>query len=157
LGAWNRRVAAPTAAIVVQAVIALGMIALVGTATGRTLCDATLQSVGLSALPWDEYYGGFETLVAGTTPVYWAFSLLTGIAVFALRAKDRAVERPFSMPLHPLPALAYCAACAYLLWASIQYARWLTLIGLLPLVIGGGLSLAIPRKPMVDSVPLGSA
>jgi amino acid transporter len=143
LGTWNRRAATPIAAIVLQAIIALALILLVGTAAGRGLFDGTLRRVGVEGLPWDEFSGGFEMLVAGSTPVYWTLSLLTGLALFALRAKDRHAERPFTTPLFPLPALAYCATCTYMLWASMAYAGWLALLGFAPLIVGGAFALCV--------------
>jgi amino acid transporter len=145
LGGWNRR-AAPVASIGLQAAIALLLIALVGTGAGRNLCDGLMQSIGLNGLPWDEYSGGFETLVAGSTPVYWTLSLLTGFALFVLRAKQPSLDRPYSMPLFPLPALAYCATCAYMLWASIAYARWLLLLGFVPLAVGAVIGFTLQPK-----------
>ncbi len=145
LGGWNRRTAAPLAAIAVQAAIAVLLIALVGTSTGRDLFDAALTRIGLTALPWGDFLGGFEMLVAGSAPVFWGLCLLTGVAVFVLRAKDRTTERPFRIPLFPLPPLVFCGTCAYMLWASLEYARWLTLIGVVPLVLGGLLGLAARR------------
>jgi amino acid transporter len=146
-GRWNRRLAAPTVAIALQAVIAVILIVLVGTAAGRNLWDAIFQAVGLEGLPWEEYSGGFETLVAGSTPVYWTLSLLTGIALFFLRGSDRSTDRAYTMPLFPLPAVAYCATCAYMLWASVTYARWLVLLGFVPLAAGGVLALCVRRNP----------
>jgi amino acid transporter len=145
LAAWNRRSAAPIAAIVVQAIIALCLILLVGTATGRNAFDASLHAMGFEGLPWKQYSGGFDTLVAGSTPVYWALSLLTGAAVFLLRRKDRSIERPFSAPLYPLPPLMFCVTCAYMLYASAAYAKWLVLIGAFPLAIGGVLALMLRK------------
>jgi amino acid transporter len=110
------------------------------------LFDAALRAVGLRGLPWEEYDGGFEMLVAGSTPVYWSLSLMTGLAVFVLRWKDRASERPFTIPLFPLPAILFCATCAYMLYASAAYARWLVLLAVVPLAIGAGLSLFMPRR-----------
>jgi amino acid transporter len=146
LGSWNRRTVAPIAAIAAQAAIAVFLIVLVGTAAGRNAFDSALAAVGIAALPWKEYFGGFETLVAGSTPVYWALSLLTGIAVFVLRIRDRAIERAFAVRLFPLPPLAFCATCALMIYASMAYARWLVLLGVVPLAIGGGLSLAMATK-----------
>jgi amino acid transporter len=88
LAAWDRR-AAPVAAIALQAFVAAGLIVL-----GNTF-DAALNAVGIDGLPWERYFGGFETLVAGSAPIYWGLSLLTGIAVFSLRFADRDVPRPF--------------------------------------------------------------
>jgi amino acid transporter len=135
LAAWDRR-AAPVTAIALQAIVAAGLIVLVGTRAGRNTFDATLKAVGIDGLPWDRYFGGFETLVAGSAPIYWGLSLLTGIAVFSLRLADRDVPRPFSVPMFPIPAVAFCATCVYMLVASIRYARWLTMLGIVPLAAG---------------------
>jgi basic amino acid/polyamine antiporter, APA family len=72
-------------------------------------------------------------------------SLLTGAAVFLLRRKDRSIERPFSAPLYPLPPLMFCVTCAYMLYASAAYAKWLVLIGAFPLAIGGVLALMLRK------------
>jgi basic amino acid/polyamine antiporter, APA family len=146
LSTWNRGAVAPLAAIVVQAAIALLLILVVGTESGRNSFDAALRTLGLRGLPWQQYDGGFEMLVASSTPVYWALSLLTGLAVFTLRFKDRAIERPFTIPLFPVPAVLFCATCAYMLYASAIYARWLVLLAVVPLMIGGGLALVMPRR-----------
>jgi amino acid transporter len=146
LGAWNRRTAAPIAAIALQAAIAMLLILLVGTAAGRNLFDAALQLIGVAGLPWEQYFGGFETLVAGSAPVFWGLCLLTGIAVFVLRATDPAAERPFTMPLYPFPALMFCGTCAYMLRASVLYAGWLTLVGVVPLAVGSIVWFAVRSK-----------
>jgi uncharacterized membrane protein YhaH (DUF805 family) len=124
------------AAIGLQAVIATLLIFLVGTEFGRGLFDAALTSVGLDNLPWEQFNGGFATLVAASTPVYWALSLLTGIAVFVLRARDRDIERPHSIAMFPLPAIIFCATCLLMLRASVSYAKWLTLVGVAPAALG---------------------
>jgi amino acid transporter len=150
LGAWNRKSATPTSAIVLQAAIAMFLILLVGTDAGRQLLDKALVRVGLSAMPWTEFSGGFETLVAGSAPAYWALCLLTGIGLFVLRGKDRTIERPFRVPLFPLPALVFCGTCAYMLRASLVYARWLSLLGFVPLVLGGLMWFALRSNRPVD-------
>jgi amino acid transporter len=145
LGTWNRQLAAPLAAIAVQAAVAVLLIVLVGTATGRNLCDGALRSIGIAGLPWDKYFGGFETLVAGSAPVFWAFFLLTSGALFVLRAQDPSQKRPFSVPFYPLPPLVFCATCMYMLYSSLEYAGWLALLGAAPLALGGAL-LAVVRR-----------
>jgi amino acid transporter len=136
LGEWNRRASAPVAAIGVQAAVAVVLIVLVGTTVGRKSFDASLNIVGLSGLPWERHSSGFETLIAGSAPAYWGLCLLTGVSVFILRFADRTIERPFSIPLFPLPAVVFCGSCLYMLAASIQYARWLVLVGVAPLAVG---------------------
>lgn len=141
LGGWNRRSAAPLASIAIQALIAVLLIGLVGTDSGRALFDTALQRVGLAGLPWNSYDGGFATLVAGSAPVYWALTLLTGIALFILRVRKPTSERPFSVPFYPLPVLAFCGACLFMFWASVAYAKWLSLLGFVPAAIGAALGL----------------
>ena len=136
MGNWNRRSATPAPAIGVQGAVAVLLILGVGTDPGRQAIDAALQSIGLYRLPWERYFGGFETLVAGTAPVFWSFFLLTAISLFVLRIKDRGRPRPFSAPLFPLPPIVLCLTCCYMLYSSLDYGKWLSLIGLVPLAVG---------------------
>jgi APA family basic amino acid/polyamine antiporter len=140
LGTKNQRDAAPIAAIAAQAAVAILLVLIVGTATGRSLCDGALRAIGLDGLPWHKYFGGFETLVAGSAPVFWAFFLLAGIAVFVLRIRFADRDRPFRIPFFPLPPIVFCLACGYMLYSSLDYARWLTLLGLAPLTLGAALA-----------------
>jgi amino acid transporter len=100
----------------------------------------------LEGLPWDDFGGGFETLVAGSAPAYWTLCLATGIAAIVLRFRDPHSDRPYRMPFFPLPALAFCATCLFMLYSAQAYARWLTLIGFVPLAIGGVVCLFVRRK-----------
>lgn len=136
LGYWHHRIGAPIGALIAQGVVSLLLVFAVGTAWGRGAIDATLSLVGLAGLPWDQYFGGFETLVAGTAPVFWAFFLLTGVCVFVLRVRDPQRERPFATPLYPLPPLVFCAMCLYMLYSSLAYAGGLAAIGIVPLLLG---------------------
>jgi basic amino acid/polyamine antiporter, APA family len=95
-----------------------------------------LHAVRLSDLPWEKYFGGFETLVAGTAPVFWSFFLLTAISLFVLRIKDRGRPRPFLVPLFPVPPIVLCLTCLYMLYSSLDYSKWLALIGVVPLALG---------------------
>jgi amino acid transporter len=135
LGSWSRRTHSPIAAIALQAVVAGLLIVLVGTRVGRNVFDAPLWLVGIDGVQWDQFTGGFETLVAGSAPVYWGLCFMTGIAVFKLRKLQSSTPN-FRMPVYPLPALVFCVTCVYMLWASLNYARWLTLIGIAPLACG---------------------
>ena len=108
--------------------------------------DRALAAFGLSALPWAEYRGGFNTLVAGTTPVFWLFFLLTGVALLVLRFRDRDRQRPFATPLYPVVPLAFIGVCCYMLYASVVYARALCLLGIAPLLVGIPLFLVSGRR-----------
>lgn len=146
LGRWHPRLGAPLWSLVTQAVFGLSMILGVGTETGRGWLDACMTGIGLSPLPWERFGGGFDTLVAGTAPVFWLFFLLTGISLFVLRRKDRDLPRAFSVPLFPFVPIIFCLTSVYMLWSALDYARQLSAIGLVPLAIGVGLYLATNRK-----------
>lgn len=136
MGHWNARLNSPIRSLVVQGCVSLLLIVGVGTDWGRDSIDRALSAIGLSPLPWVQYEGGFDTLVAGTSPIFWLFFLLTAISLLVLRVRDRARPRPFTTPLYPLVPLVFIAACGYMLYASVAYARALCLLGIIPLLIG---------------------
>lgn len=96
---WNRRRDAPVAAFVVQGLIALGLVAF-----------AALQPNGVHAM------------VDFTTPVFWFFFMLSGLALIVLRLRQPGVERPFAVPLYPLLPLVFIATCALLVWSGVNFA-----------------------------------
>ncbi|MCO6453840.1 MAG: amino acid permease [Pirellulaceae bacterium] len=136
LGYWHHRLGAPIGSLVAQGVVSLLLVFAVGTVWGRAAIDGSLTAVGLSGLPWEKYFGGFETLVAGTAPVFWLFFLLTGLSQIVLRIRDPRRPRPFATPLYPLPPLVFCATCLFMLYSSLDYARSLALLGVVPLLLG---------------------
>jgi len=83
----------------------------------RIQCLAALLLVAVGA--WTG--SGFKAMVEFTAPVFWLFFLLTGIALFVLRAREPAAERPFKVPLYPLLPIVFCITCAYMLWSSLSY------------------------------------
>ena len=102
LGRWNDRGNIPANALLLQAAIALGLV-LLGTIT-------------------HEGEKGFETMTAYTSPVFWFFFLLSGIALFVLRQREPNTSRPFRVPGYPITPLIFCAVCGYLLYSSVTYA-----------------------------------
>lgn len=152
LGRWNAISAVPLAAIVAQACIALLLVFAVGTAQGRAAIDYSLRRIGLTGIPWHEYFGGFETLVAATAPVFWAFFLLTGLSVFVLRLRDRQRERPFVVPWFPLPPLVFCGTCVYMFYCSVTYAKVLAMLGAVPLFFGLPLYLVSIRGALKSGI-----
>lgn len=100
-----------------------------------------LALVGLGGLARD----GFEAMVAFTAPVFWMFLALVALVPFR-RAELRSVR---------LPALGFAAACLWMLWSSIGYARllasqsevagWLGFGGLA--LVAAGLPLALRARP----------
>jgi basic amino acid/polyamine antiporter, APA family len=136
LAGWDRGHGVPRRAIAAQAAVTLAMVVSVGTERGQRAIDGALRAFGAQAIPWREYYGGFETLMAATAPVFWVFFLATGVAMMVLRWREPQRERPFSVPLYPLPPLVFCATCGFMLYHSVRYARWLTVVGVAPAALG---------------------
>lgn len=136
LARWSPRWQTPAWSLLVQAAVALALVVIVGTHSGRNGVDYALSACGLSGLTWEEYGGGFETLVAATAPVFWLFFLLTGVALFVLRVREPDHRRPFRVPLYPLVPLIFCATSLYMLYAAVEYAGALALLGVLPLGLG---------------------
>jgi basic amino acid/polyamine antiporter, APA family len=151
LGRWNMRLNSPVYSLVAQACVSLLLIVGVGTEAGRDAIDRVLTGIGLQALPWNQYEGGFDTLVAGTAPVFWLFFLLTGVSLIVLRRRDQGRQRPFTTPLYPLVPLIFISVCGYMLYASIAYARALCLLGIVPLFVGIPLFLVRGAKHAPES------
>ena len=99
LGKWHARAESPVNALVLQAAI-------------------TLTLVLLASFTPD----GFQTMVAYTASAFWLFFLLTGISLFVLRRQPPLNADPFRVPLYPVTPIAFCAMCAYMLYASFNYA-----------------------------------
>ena len=146
LGRWNAERGTPVRSLLTQSAIALLLILVVGTQVGRDGVDRIMTAIMLSPLPWDKYFGGFDTLVAATAPVFWGFFLLTGYSLILLRAIDPDVRRPFSAPLYPLEPILFCGMCHYMLFSAIEYAQGLSLLGFGS--VGRG-SAAVPVQSMV--------
>jgi amino acid transporter len=99
LGAWREIGSTPANALLVQGAI-------------------TLLLVVASAVTPD----GFSAMVAYTSPVFWTFFLLTAITLFIFRRHGS--EAPFRVPLYPVIPIAFCVACVYMLYSSINYVRF---------------------------------
>jgi amino acid transporter len=145
LGRWHPRLGVPLTALVVQWAVSVGLIVGVGSPAGQAALDATLAGLGFDPGTW-KGQGGFELLLRCTAPVFWAFFLLTGLALFVLRWKDPGIERPFTVPLYPVLPLLFCAACGYMLYSGLDYAGRLGLVGAALLLAGLPLYWASRRR-----------
>jgi amino acid transporter len=135
---WDPRLNTPVWSLLTSGVVAIAMSGLVGTEAGRSAVDSCLINCRLAAEPlqWGDFGGGFGTLVAATSPVFWTFFLLTGVSLIVLRFIDPEIPRPFKTPLYPLTPILFCATSGYMLYASVAYAKYLSLVGLLPVACG---------------------
>jgi APA family basic amino acid/polyamine antiporter len=140
LGGWDGARATPRVALLLQSGTALALVAL-GTALGS----------------------GFRAMVEFTSPVFWLFFLLTGLALFVLRRREPERPRPYRVPLYPLLPALFCAACAGMLWSSLSYVSAQSLGGWNAAWIGVGvlgagllvlaLLLALQRGATADTKP----
>ena len=99
LGQWQLDIGSPKQALLLQALISIGLIAL-----GTQEAD------------------GFSAMVEFTAPVFWGFLFLVGLSLLWLRHTDKHTTRPFKVPLYPVLPLIFCAACAWLTYSSVTYA-----------------------------------
>ena len=136
LGHWHPATGSPVWSLSAQGLLAVLLTLAVGTDTGRGIVDAAASGLGGSPIPWSDYGGGFETLVAGTAPVFWSFFCLSGLSLFVFRLREPATDRPFRVPLFPVVPLVFCLSSAWMVWSSTTYAGWLTLIAVVPLACG---------------------
>ena len=88
-----------------------------------------------------------DTLLRCTAPLFWAFFFLTGCALFVLRVRDPLRPRPFRVPLYPVLPVIFCITCLYMLYAAIDYAGPLSLIGVAVALLGVPLYLLSRRRP----------
>jgi amino acid transporter len=136
LGHWDYGRGSPLVAMAAQAMVTVLLMFVVATPRGRAAVDVALVRTGFEAMPWERFGGGFGSLVAVTAPVFWAFFLLTGLALFVLRWKDAATPRPYKVPLFPATAVVFCLMCVYMLDSSIRWAGQLSLLGAALLLVG---------------------
>lgn len=144
LAQWHPRFGTPFWSLLIQGLITLALILLVGTQSGRAGIDGLLGALGVAPVSF-EGHGGFDTLLRCTAPVFWLFFLLTGLSLFILRVRDRQTPRAFSVPLFPWLPLVFVGTCLYMLYSATIYAGSLTVLGLVPLLVGALLYLASPR------------
>ncbi|HKK15882.1 MAG TPA: amino acid permease [Gammaproteobacteria bacterium] len=98
LGEWNRKLDAPVWSLVLQGVITLVLIMFFGM-DGKA----------------------FERLVVFSTPLYWFFFLLVGLALFRFR-KEKPQASAFSVPFYPWTPIMFCLSTAFMLYAGLAYA-----------------------------------
>ena len=123
LAQWKESGSTPVNALFLQAAIALLLVAL---GTGMR--------------------SGFITMVEYTAPVFWFFFLLVGASVFILRYKEPAANRPFRVPLYPIPPILFTLAAAYMLQSSLAYTGVGALVGVTVLIAGAPMLFFMKKK-----------
>ena len=114
LGRWRAAGSTPAAALLLQALVTLALVAAAATTPD-----------------------GFTAMVAYTSPVFWTFFLLTAATLFVFRWRGEPIPS-FGVPLYPFVPLAFCATCLFMLVSAVDYVRDPTFgpsFG--PLVLGG--------------------
>ena len=111
LGAWRESGSTPANALILQGVIALALVA------------------ASAATP-----DGFSAMVAYTSPVFWTFFLLAALTLFIFRTREGA-SPGFRTPLYPIVPIAFCLACVWMLYSSINYVRFAVQFGV-PVLAG---------------------
>ena len=109
LGHWNTRTGTPVPALIMQGLIAAGLIVLLGSFTGAVLYTAA---------------------------AVYSFYLATNLAVIVLRFREPGTERPYRVTAYPLPTLVFSAVCGYLIYSAVAYRPVIAAIALGILLAG---------------------
>jgi amino acid transporter len=156
LGTWRPGRGAPIVAVLLQALLTLGLLAAFATRQGHQAIHDFLSWFGIEVESW-QARGAFETLVSHTAPVFWFFFLLTGLSLFVLRERDKNLPRPFPVPVYPALPLVFCSMCLYMLYRSILYIEERALLAFGILWVGVLLFMLVrlfgTRAPAGESLP----
>jgi amino acid transporter len=128
LGRWNGRRGTPVRSLLVQGAITLVLIVW----------------FGLSA-------NGFAKMVIFTTPGFWLFLALTGLALMVLRKREPNRAGVYRVIGYPWTPLLFCAGCVFMVYSGLAYAiqnrSWEALWSIAVLLVGAALSLFDRKSP----------
>jgi amino acid transporter len=79
---------------------------------------------------------GFENMVAYTAPVFWFFMLLVAISIYIFRSRESGDVTHYRVPLYPVTPAILALTCAWMLYSSLAYAGWGSIIGVVILFLG---------------------
>ena len=102
-GRWSSRRETPVWALLFQGLITLALV-------------APLAALSRHAK------GGFQSMVEFTTPIFWLFFLLVGVALFVLRRRVSEGHEPYRVLWYPVTPAVFCLSSLFMLWCSITYA-----------------------------------
>jgi amino acid transporter len=146
LGEWNHVTHVPTPAVWALTLISLTQIGLVGTATGQQILNGALAALQIPPINWASFGDGFDVLVFGSAPTFWALMLGVGFAFIALRCRG-ATPTAFRAPGGPVVPAIYLATCGFMLWRAAAFAGALGLIGLVACAIAILIAVITSRTP----------
>jgi amino acid transporter len=118
LGRWDPRQGTPARALLLQGVLAIGLIAALGS---------------------------FIEAIIYTAAAVYLFYLATSLAVIVLRWKEPHVERPYRVTGYPVTTLIFCAVCAFLIYGAISYKPLISTIALGIIFLGLPIYWLTPR------------
>ena len=98
LGKWNEQLGVPIRATVMQAAVTIALV------------------IGFGLRE-----GGFKSLVIFTSPFFWGFFVLVGLALIVLRDREPDRPRPFRLPLFPILPAIFCLSSGYMMLSSIDW------------------------------------
>ncbi|MGD0516307.1 MAG: amino acid permease [Thermoguttaceae bacterium] len=109
LGRWNARTGTPVRALLLQGVIAVGLIVLLGS---------------------------FVNAILYTAAAVYSFYLATNLAVIVLRFKEPDAQRPYRVTGYPMPTILFCVVCAFLIQSAASYKPGVAAGALVILLLG---------------------
>jgi len=109
LGRWHPRTGTPVAALLVQGLIAVGLILLLGS---------------------------FVNAILYTAAAVYSFYLATTVAVVVLRYREPHVERAYRVTGYPSTTLIFSAVCVFLIYSAVIYKPWIAAGTLTILLLG---------------------
>jgi amino acid transporter len=113
IGTWEERGSTPANALLLQGALSVALV-IFGAATR----------------------GGFEAMVAYTAPVFWFFMLLVAISIYVFRSRETGGETHYRVPLYPITPAILALTCLWMLYSSLAYAGWGSIVGVVILLLG---------------------
>jgi APA family basic amino acid/polyamine antiporter len=95
-----------------------------------------LQRITGKELEWDAPRNALETLVAAMAPIVWVYFALGGLTLIVLRRKHGSQRAPVKVSGYPVTPIIFCLTCLWMGFGAVQHAGSMTLLGLVPMLIG---------------------
>jgi amino acid transporter len=112
LGRWSPRTGTPVFALLVQGVLACGLVVALGS---------------------------FLHAVLYTAAAVYTFYLATTLAVIVLRRREPQVERPYRLTGYPFTPILFASVCAFLVYSAVVYKPLVAVVAFVLLLSGAPL------------------